>query len=132
MPDTVQQRQDVFTEFQLEQCLMARQHQRFTATVDMNFRTGLRRFARTKMRQHATRIEHALDQHLDLAAGILLAEQARRNDAGIVEHHEIARPQVIEQLGKAAMLQSTARAVEHQQTAGTALGQRMTGDQRIG
>jgi hypothetical protein len=38
------------------------------------------------------RIEHALDQHLDLAARVLAAVQARLDHARVVHDEHVARP----------------------------------------
>jgi S-adenosylmethionine:tRNA ribosyltransferase-isomerase len=77
-------------------------------------------------------ILRSLDEDLQLAAGGLVAEQARRNHPGVVEHHQVAGAQVLQQIGKLAVAQLAARTVQHQQATGAPLGQRVTGDQRIG
>ena len=84
------------------------------------------------MGQHTVAVEYTLDQDFQLAAGGFLAKQPRRNHPGVVEHHQVARPQVVEQIGELLVRQRPARAIEDQQTAAMALGQRVAGDQGIG
>ncbi len=130
--DALEQRQHRLGEAQLEQGVVARDHLGLATAIDENLRARLGRLARTNVRQHAILIEHTLHQHLQLAAGGLLAEQARRDHAGVVEHHEIAGAQLLQHIGELAMTQLATRAIELQQTAGATLGQRMAGDQRLG
>ena len=75
-----------------------------------------------------------------MAGGVVLAdrlraraaapsEQPRRNDFGVVEHHEVPR---LEQLGKLAepmVLDRSARPIEHHHPRRVALGERPLGDQ---
>lgn len=84
------------------------------------------------MSQHAMLIQHALNQNFQLAARSLLPEQTRRDHPGIVENHEIAGTQMLQQISELAMCQRAARPVEGEQTAAASLGQRMASDQCIG
>src|SRR5471032_1519026 len=83
------------------------------------------------MGQHPMAVEHTLDQHFQLAAGRLLPEQPRRNDTGIVEHHQIARAQMLQQIGELTMRQRASDPIQGQQTTAATFGQRMASDQRI-
>src|SRR5690606_1684409 len=78
-----------------------------------------------------TAVQHTLDQDLELAAGILLPEQASRDYPGVVKHHQVARPQVIQQVGKAAMCKLAGLTVKHQQSTGPPLCQGVAGYQGI-
>ncbi len=83
------------------------------------------------MGQHAVRIEHALDENFQLAAGRFLPEQPRRNHPGIVEHHQIARAQMLKQISELTVCKGAARPIKGQQATTATLGQRVAGDQRI-
>ncbi|MCY1173950.1 hypothetical protein D9M73_141350 [compost metagenome] len=83
------------------------------------------------MGQHAMTVEHPLHQDFQLAAGSLLAKQPRRNHPGIVEHHQIARAQMLQQIGELTVSQGPARPIQGQQAAAMALGQRVASDQGI-
>jgi len=99
--------------------------------VDQDLRPRLRRFAGAHMGQHAMTVEHPLHQNLQLAAGRLLAKQPRRNHPGIVEHHQIARAQMLKQISELTVCQGTADPIQGQQPTVATLGQRMAGNQRI-
>ncbi|MNV81835.1 hypothetical protein D3C71_1755290 [compost metagenome] len=111
---------------------MARDHLGLAATVDEDLRTGLGRLAGAHMGQHPVAVEHALDQHFEFAARGFLAKQPRRDHPGVVEHHQVAGAQILEQIGELPVRQRAARSIEDQQTAAMALGQRVAGDQGIG
>ncbi len=130
--DAVEQWQHFFGEAQLEERVMARDHFGLAAAIDEDHRAFLRRLAGAHMGQHPVAVEDALDQHFQLAAGSFLAEQARRNHPGVVEHHQVTRAQVLEQVGELPVRQRAGWPIEHQQTAAMALGQRVAGDQGIG
>ena len=130
--DTVEQRQHLFGEAQLEQRVMACDHFGLAAAIDEDDRAYLGRLAGAYMGQHPMAVEHALDQHFQLAAGSFLAEQPRRDHPGVVEHHQVAGAQVLEQIGELPVRQRAGWPIEHQQTAAMALGQRVAGDQGIG
>src|SRR5690606_14105554 len=120
-----------FGKLQFEQRIVPPDHQRLAATVQINSGTGFGRLARAYMGQYTVTVQNPLDEHLEFASGVLLAKQARRNDTGIVEHHEIARLQIVEQIGEAAMSELPGLAIQHQQPAGTTFGERVTGNERI-
>ena len=80
-------------------------------------RTRPRAVARAHVREGFVGAEHALDQNFDPAAGGLLAEQAGLDDAGVVEHEDVARGEETGQLGEqmvrhrvAGQVQQAARA----------------------
>jgi hypothetical protein len=75
--------------------------------------------------------EHPLDQRLDATAAFLLPEQARLDDARVVEHQQVAGAQKVGQRGEAPIGKLAGRAVDMQQPAAAALRQRITGDQFI-
>src|SRR5471032_3082301 len=83
------------------------------------------------MGQHAITVEHSLYQNFQLAAGSLLAKQPRRNHPGIVEHHQIARAQMLKQISELTVCQGAADPIEGQQATAAPLGQRVASDQRI-
>ncbi|MNX25771.1 hypothetical protein D3C86_558240 [compost metagenome] len=131
VPDAIKQRQHFFSEAQLEQRIVTRKHFCLATTVDKNLRTRLRRLAGTHMGQHAMRIEHPLNEDFQLAARGFLPEQPRRNHPGIVEHHQIARAQMLKQISELTVCQGAADPIQGQQATIAPLGQRMAGDQRI-
>jgi hypothetical protein len=55
--------------------------------------------------------------------------QPRRNDARVVEHHQIAGTQFLREVGHAPVTQRAGCAVQAQQAAGAALRQRVLRDQ---
>ncbi|MNG06064.1 hypothetical protein D3C84_892850 [compost metagenome] len=114
MPDTVEQRQYLFGKAQLEQRVVTGNHLGLATTVDENLRARLGRLARPHMRQYPMTVEHPLNEDFQLAAAGFLAKQTRRNHPGIVEHHQIARTQMLEQIGELAMSQRPARPVQGQ------------------
>lgn len=131
MADTVEQRQHLFGEAKFEQRVMARDHFGLATAIDEDDRAYLGRLAGAHMGQHPVAVEHAFDQYLQLAAGGFLAEQPRRDHSGVVEHHQVAGAQIVEQVGELPVRQRAGRPIEHQQTAAMALGQRVAGDQGI-
>jgi hypothetical protein len=86
----------------------------------------LGRLGRAHLGQHGAVVEHALDQHLDLAAGFLLAEEARLQHAGIVHHQQVAGLELVDDVGEMAV--GDAVTVELQQARGAAVRQRHLGD----
>ncbi|GGK27719.1 hypothetical protein GCM10009103_23490 [Pseudomonas koreensis] len=83
------------------------------------------------MGQHAVRIEHPLNEDFQLAARGFLPEQPRRNHPGIVEHHQIARAQMLKQISELTVCEGAADPIQGQQATGATLGQRVASDQRI-
>ena len=57
------------------------------------------------MCQNTFIIEHTFDQHLDLAAAGFTAKQTRRDHAGIVKDQQIARVELVEQIGESTVRQ---------------------------
>ncbi len=84
--------------------------------------TWLGRLRRAHLRQHRAVVEHALDQHLDLAAGFLDAEEARLEHAGVVHHEQVARLQLVDDVGELAV--DDLVAIEVQQARRAAVRQR--------
>ena len=80
------------------------------------------------MRQNTFVIQHTLDQHFDLAAAGFTAKQTRRNNAGVVKDQQIARVELIEQIGESTVRQRARRPVQRQQAATTALSLRIVGN----
>ena len=70
-----------------------------------------------------------LDQDLQLATGFLLPPQAGGDNPGVVKHQQIVRAQEVQQFGKAVMADLSSDAMQIQQATGTALRQRVLGDQ---
>ena len=72
-------------------------------------------------------------QHLDwrnMADSV--THQPRRNDTGIVEHHAVARLNILQQIAEMAVCHRAVPAVEHHQAGRVALLQRMLGNQAFG
>jgi len=88
---------------------------------------GLGRLAGANLCDGMIPVDDALDHHLDPAAAFLLSEQARLDDAGVVENQQVAGGDQLRQVGKAPVVQRVA--VDVQQSAGRALGGRVLGDQ---
>ncbi len=82
------------------------------------------------LRQHLMRVQHTLDQHLDLPPAFLAAKQTRLDDARIVQYQHIVRPDQLQQVGEAAILQCAIMRI--QQAARAALTGRMLRDQSLG
>src|SRR5690606_17624344 len=131
MADAIKQRQNRLGKAQLEQGIVARQHADLAVILEQDATARLGRLAGPYMGQHPVLVQHPFHQDFQLPAGFLAPEQARRYDPGIVEYHQVARPQVLQQLGEPPVLQGTAGAIETQQPAGSAFGQRMTGDEAV-
>ena len=69
--------------------------------------------------------EHALDQHLDPAAGLLAADEPRLDDARVVQHDaRRSGAMQLDDVAETQVAQRTARAVEMQQPARGALAAR--------
>ena len=86
----------------------------------------LGRLGRPHLGQHGAVVEHALDQHFDLAAGCLLAEEARLQHPRVVEDQQVAGLEQADDVGEMAI--GDAVAVELQQARSAAVGQRGLGD----
>ena len=70
-------------------------------------------------------------QHFNLAAGDLAAEQPCWNDPGIVEHHEIFRLQLAKQVRKLSVCHRTGLAIQTEEATVRTMGRRIMGDQRV-
>ena len=57
------------------------------------------------MCQNTFIIEHTFDQHFNLAAAGLTAKQTRRDHAGVVKDQQIARVELVEQIGESTVRQ---------------------------
>ena len=75
----------------------------------------------------SVRLQHALDQQFQLAAGGLLAEQARLDHPRVVEHQQVAGAQQRGQVAEDAVDRRVAGAVE--QARGAAFGGGVLGHQ---
>ena len=75
-------------------------------------------------------VEHALDQHLDLAAGLFASGQPRFDHARVVHHQHVARLEQIRQFAKLPVGEVAASPVEMQQAARGAFNRGMLCDQR--
>ena len=75
--------------------------------------------------------DDALDEHLDLAAGRLAPEQARLDDARVVQYDDVLRRDQSGQFREAPIVQR-AVGIQVQQTALRALGRRVLRDERFG
>ena len=73
-----------------------------------------------------TGIDNALDQHLDLAAAFLLAEQAGADDSGVVEYQQVTGREQRRQVGE--MQVGNPVAIDVQQPAAPTLGCGVLGD----
>ena len=94
-------------ELHLEQRVVTRGHGRFDALVitQQQFSARLRRFGCANMCQNTFIIEHTFDQHLNLAAAGFTAKQTRWDHAGIVKDQQIARVELVEQIGESTVRQ---------------------------
>ena len=88
---------------------------------------GAGRLAGAHVGQGAVGLGDALDQHLDLAAGGLVAVQPGLDDAGVVEDQQVAGPQG-RSVGEAPVMQ-LAGVIQVQQPAAAAFGGGRLGDE---
>ena len=81
-----------------KQRVVACHHGRFNAFIvaKQQLGAGFRRFRGANMCQNTFIIQHALDQHLNLAAAGFTAKQAGRDHAGIIKNQQIARVELVE------------------------------------
>ncbi len=63
-------------------------------------RARLGRLAGADLRDRVRRVDDALEQHLDLAAAFLDAEEARLDHARVVEHQQVAGCEQVRQIGE--------------------------------
>ena len=88
-----------------KQRVMPRHHRGAYAFIiaEQQRRARLRRFRGAHVRQHALVIQHALHQHLDLAAAGFAPVNTGRNNAGVVKYQQIAGIQLIKHIGEHAV-----------------------------
>src|SRR5690606_3018124 len=114
-----------------EQCLLPVEHDQRRAVLQDDFLTFLQGFRCTGMSQNLPLTQKALDQNFNPATGFFLAKQASRNHSGIVEDQKVARLKQIRKIGELKMLGLTGQAIKAEQTGGTALFERVSGDQLV-
>ena len=110
-----EQLQRVGREAQMKQRIVgprAAQHFGIEGLRKTNSAAGPWRFARPHMRPDLVAVEHPLDQRFDRTTGGLFAQQARLDDARVVEDQQIAGQQQVGQLAKDAIGGQGAGAVE--------------------
>ncbi len=117
---------------QYEQIAIARAHLAFDAALEDQARARLRRLARAQLREQRVLVEHAFDQHLDLAAAILAPEQARRDHARIVEHQQVTRFDQRGEVGEKPVVEAIPRRVDAEQARRAAILERRLRDQVLG
>ncbi|MNP01762.1 hypothetical protein D3C76_935890 [compost metagenome] len=90
-----------------KQRAVAGRHRRVDAFIiaQQQFRTRLWRFGGANMCQNTFVIEHTLNQHFNLAAAGFTPKQTRRDHAGIVKDQQIARVELVEQIGESTVRQ---------------------------
>ena len=101
-------------ELNFKQRAMTRGHGGVNAFViaQQQFRARFRRFGSANMRQNAFVIQHPLNQHFNLAAAGFTAKQTRRDHPGVVKDQQIARVELIEQIGESTVRQRARRPVQ--------------------
>ena len=114
---------------QFEKFARAAEHFDGHAMREQQAAARARGFARAHLREHAACIEHALDQHLDLAAALLAAGEPRLDHARVVHHQHVAGGDKRGKFAEHAVAQCAARTVEMQQAARAALGGGLLRDQ---
>ena len=124
----VQQVQHGAWEADVEEFAFAAQHGGFEGVGQAQHHARTGRLAGAHMGQDAVGFGDAFDQHLDLAAGDLVAVQPRLDDAGVVEDKQVLRTQQRGQVGELPVVQ-LARAVQVQQAAAGAFGGGRLGDE---
>ena len=100
--------------------------------VEQQLGSHFRRLAGPHLGQHFTLPHHALDHHLDAPATGLVAQQPRRNHPRVVEHQQIARPEITQKIGELPVLQQAIGAPQAQQAAAGTFCRRVMSDQLIG
>ena len=108
---------------------LAPDHLRLYTAIEMQPLSWLGRLAGAALREHAAIRQHPFDEQFDAPATVLLAEQARRNDAGVVEYQQIAAPEQRRQIGKTPVFDVSGLAVQAQQPAGRTLGEWLLGNE---
>ncbi|MCY1231077.1 hypothetical protein D9M72_435130 [compost metagenome] len=132
--DQVQRR---LGEAQREELVHARAHGDGEGVVGQMQRAALGRgLGGAHLGQHGVGIDHALDQHLDLAAAGLVAKEARLDHAGVVEDQQVVGTQVVDDVAEGTVDHAHrvggvggGQLFDHQQPARAAVGQRALGNQ---
>ena len=124
----VQQVQHRTGKADVEQLALAAQHHGVEGVGQAQPHAGAGRLAGAHVGQGAVGLGDALDQHLDLAAGGLVAVQPGLDDAGVVEDQQVAGPQQAGQVGEAPVMQ-LAGVIQVQQPAAGAFGGGRLGDE---
>src|SRR2546426_957435 len=83
--------------------------------------------ARVDLRERFVLRKRALDQHLDVSAGLLTPEQARLDHLGVVEYQQVAGREQLRQIGEAATRDG--RRADAEQAASRSLRVRILRDQ---
>ena len=112
---------------QQEESALARHHLHFQPALQQQPAARPGGATGADLRQGLVRADRPFDQHLDAPAAVLDPVQARMQHARVVEDQQITPAQQHGQLGKAPVFQVLA--IDRQQAAGRALGQRELGDQ---
>src|SRR6266849_7433847 len=87
---------------------------------------GFRRPARVDLRERFMLRKHALDQHLDVSAGLLFPEEPRLDHPGVVEYQQVAGREQLRQFEEAPVGEGGADA---EQAASRSLRVRILRDQ---
>ncbi|MNN62139.1 hypothetical protein D3C81_1774200 [compost metagenome] len=131
MFDIRRQRQAAVRFDQLEDIVRELQFVKFTGALaddhvesigQANTHANRWRLGSTDLCVYIALVNHALDQHLDFAAGFLDAKEARLQHARVIEYQQIARCQQANNIGKVAI--SHLAGTDLQQARGAAFGQR--------
>src|SRR5258706_13622872 len=116
-------------EAQLEELSLPADHFGLEPARKRDSPSRLRRLARADLGKRAARVEHALDQHLDFAAGVLAPAQPRLDDARVVHYEQVACVQPCDDVGESQVLDRARARIEVQQAARRALRRGTLGDQ---
>ncbi|CAM2144622.1 hypothetical protein PT2222_160105 [Paraburkholderia tropica] len=132
--ELLDQREAVVGEVQRVERLDALAHRHVEGVGQTQRGAGRRALARADLRERRARAGQALDEHLDLAAAGLLAEETRLQHLGIVEHQQIAGRDARGQIRDGAVGQPGGLdgIVHFQKAARAALGQGDLRDQCFG
>ena len=131
VPDPVKNlRQSAFArQFNLIKSVVAfRQHGHGDAVVEVEATARRRRFAGAQLHPGAAIVEQAFDQQFHAPAGLLGAQQARRQHACIVDHEQVVRAQQGRQVGELEIATGAGGPVQRQQAAFRARRRRLPGD----
>lgn len=87
------------------------------------------RFAGPDLGQATAVIQQALEQDLDLATTFFVPEQSGWQHTGIVENQQVSGLKPLKKVPEAGVDQTRSVLLDHQKPAGTALRQRVAGNQ---